>query len=99
MVLAIPRAPSKITMPKMTPSRKAPSVSRDPDRWLDAKRLSQYIPFSPQAIYRRVHEGTIPFFRVGRRVLFDKRAIDKWLEREKRGSQGSQGSQTIPKSA
>jgi excisionase family DNA binding protein len=71
-------------MPEVPKRRKADLLNRDPDRWMDAKRLSTYIPFTPQAIYRRVHEGTIPFFRVGRRVMFDKKKIDRWLEAEQR---------------
>ena len=47
---------------------------------LNAGELCQRIGLSKWTVYRLVAEKKIPHVKVGRRVLFPVRAIEKWLE-------------------
>ena len=46
----------------------------------DIKVLSEYLDVSIPFIRKLVRAKSIPCFRVGNRLKFDKREIDKWLE-------------------
>jgi excisionase family DNA binding protein len=69
-----------------TPQRLTPALKRalsaEPERFLSTEQLTAYIPFTKNAIYRLVSQRAIPHIKKGRRVIFDKKAIDKWLERD-----------------
>jgi excisionase family DNA binding protein len=71
----------------MSPNRRQQlkSMLDHPDRYMSIEQASTYTTFSQQSLYRRIHENTIPHIKVGRRVLFDKLALDEWLAAAKRG--------------
>lgn len=47
-------------------------------RYLSVKDLHEYFGISEVGIYRLVEKRKIPFFRRGRRVMFDRILIDAW---------------------
>jgi len=48
------------------------------DRYLDLKEAAEYIPLSERTI--RQHLKTIPHFRCGRKIIFRKSELDRWME-------------------
>jgi excisionase family DNA binding protein len=40
---------------------------------------AQYLRISPHTVGQYAREGRIPCVKIGRRVLYDKQALDKWL--------------------
>ena len=50
-------------------------------RYLDANAAAAYLSLSVKAIYHRVRRRQIPFVKKGRRVFFDRRAIDTMMRR------------------
>ena len=38
-----------------------------------------YTTLSRANIYRRIKNGSIPYVKVGKRTLFDKKVIDRWI--------------------
>ncbi len=44
--------------------------------------LAEYLGCSQSAIRKLVTNKKIPFFNVGRRILFRKEAIDKWIHQQ-----------------
>ena len=49
-------------------------------RYVNAKALSEYTSLPVQTIYDLVHKGEIPCSRIGRRMLFDLKEIDKIMD-------------------
>jgi hypothetical protein len=47
--------------------------------YFDVQSLSHYIPRSPGAIRNLVLRRTIPFRKVGGRLIFEREEIDKWI--------------------
>ena len=55
-------------------------MSREVDqRYLDVDQVADYTRSTPMSIRQQVHLKQIPHLKRGRRVLFDKVAIDAWL--------------------
>jgi len=48
-------------------------------RFLDIKRMAEYIYLSKSKIYKMVSKDEIPYIKIGSRVLFDKEQIDQWV--------------------
>ena len=48
-------------------------------RWLDATRAADYISVTVDALYHMVQRRQIPFVLKGRRVFFDRLALDRWM--------------------
>jgi excisionase family DNA binding protein len=46
---------------------------------LTANELAEYLGVSKDLVYGMVREKTVPFIRIGRRVLFKKDSIDRWF--------------------
>ncbi|WP_348032904.1 excisionase family DNA-binding protein [Flavobacterium sp.] len=42
--------------------------------------LAEYINESKSAIYKKTYRNMIPFIKTGKKLLFEKEAIDKWLD-------------------
>lgn len=55
--------------------------ARDGARWLTVTQAADYLGLTSTAIRRRVERGTIPFGRLGSRVLIDREALDIQIER------------------
>jgi len=48
------------------------------DRYMDLKEAAQYLPLSERTI--RQHLNQIPYFRCGRKLIFRKSELDRWME-------------------
>lgn len=48
--------------------------------------VSNFTRMSKPTLYRYIHEGTIPYLKIGHRVLFEPKALKNWLETKKRGT-------------
>ena len=56
-----------------------------PDRILiDVKQCAALLSVRPKWIYADCESatGTLPFFRIGRFIRFDKAAIESWLDKQ-----------------
>lgn len=51
-----------------------------PRRYLDTQGVADYLGVSQQAIRMRVHRRQMPFILIGRRLYFDLRELDKWMQ-------------------
>ena len=45
--------------------------------------LAAYLKIPKSTLYKLVREGKVPANKVGRHWRFQKRSIDRWLERER----------------
>jgi excisionase family DNA binding protein len=52
---------------------------------LDYQQLAEWLNDSVRHLRRLVDEGRIPYVKVGHFVRFDRLAIDRWLEANRRG--------------
>ena len=52
------------------------------DGFLDVNGAAQYLATTPKAIYRLVERERIPFRRAGGRLLFDRRELRAYVERD-----------------
>jgi excisionase family DNA binding protein len=52
-------------------------------RLLNVKEAALYIGSTPGTMYQRVHDGSIPFVKIGRSVRFDKLDLDAFIEQKK----------------
>ena len=59
-------------------SQRTHTARIDP-RWLDATRTADYISVSLDALYHMVQRRQIPFVLKGRRLFFDRLALDRWM--------------------
>ena len=48
-------------------------------RFLDIEGVCEYTSLSKSSIYKRVMNETIPFCKVGKRILFDREEINVWI--------------------
>jgi excisionase family DNA binding protein len=56
------------------------------DELLSTNKLSKYLDMTPVTIRRKAQSGEIPSIKIGNRLRFDKKQIDKWLlEKSNRG--------------
>lgn len=65
----------------------ASSASIDPragliePRYMGLDAAATYLGVTPKALRHYVHRRTVPFSRIGRRLLFDRQALDRWIAR------------------
>jgi phosphorylcholine metabolism protein LicD len=54
----------------------------DSEQWFDLDKLIEYLPDHPakQTIYGLVSNRKIPFHKRGKRLIFSKKSIDRWLD-------------------
>jgi excisionase family DNA binding protein len=50
-------------------------------RWLDVDTAAKYLCMTRHAIYHRVNRCQLPFIRDGRRIRFDRYALDRWMSK------------------
>jgi excisionase family DNA binding protein len=48
--------------------------------YLSVGELSDYLKLSKSTIYKKTSSRLIPFLKSGKKLLFDKEAIDEWLK-------------------
>jgi excisionase family DNA binding protein len=51
------------------------------DAVFSVRELALFLGVSTDSVYTMVREQQIPYFRVRRRILFYRNAIEKWVER------------------
>jgi len=50
-------------------------------RLITAKEASQYLSLSIETIYRMASQKKLPYLKVGDRILFDLKTLDKWIDK------------------
>ncbi len=50
-------------------------------RLITAKEAGQYLSLSIDTVYRMASHKKLPYLKIGDRVLFDVKALDRWIER------------------
>ncbi len=50
-------------------------------RLITAKEAGQYLSLSTETIYRLASMKKLPYLKIGDRVLFDLKALDRWIEK------------------
>ncbi len=53
-------------------------VYLETDRFMDLKEAAQYLPLSERTI--RQHLNEIPHFRYGKKIIFRRSELDRWME-------------------
>lgn len=48
---------------------------------LTTKELANFLRLSPQKINKMRKNGEIPYFKIGRKIFFNKDKIDLWIQR------------------
>jgi excisionase family DNA binding protein len=59
--------------------RCASDATSETPRFLTVHATAAYLSLSTRAIYHRVERRTIPFLKRGRRLWFDRLALDRWM--------------------
>lgn len=49
------------------------------EKLIGIRELAELTTLSVSSIYKRTSAGSIPFYKVGKRVLFKPSEIDQWL--------------------
>ena len=57
--------------------RKIPELRR----LITAKEASQFLSLSTDTVYRMASMKKLPYLKIGDRVLFDVKALDRWIEK------------------
>jgi excisionase family DNA binding protein len=52
-------------------------------RYLSMNDASEYLSLSRITLHRLVKAGTMPSYKVGKKRLFDKQELDKWMQTKK----------------
>ncbi len=55
------------------------------DRLLTAKEVAEYLHVKPITVRRKAQSGEITSIKIGHRLRFDKKQIDRWLQSNTRG--------------
>ena len=50
-------------------------------QWFDVRTAAKYLCMTRHAIYHRINRCQLPFIRDGRRVRFDRDALDRWMKK------------------
>ncbi|UZT97053.1 helix-turn-helix domain-containing protein [Chryseobacterium fluminis] len=50
------------------------------NRYMDLNSLIKYIPFTKATIYSKVNRKQIPFKKIGKKLIFSKQEIDRWID-------------------
>lgn len=54
------------------------------ERLMTAKQVSELIEVKPATVYQWVHEGLIPYVKLGRCVRFKKDELFRWIDKNYR---------------
>jgi len=52
-------------------------------RLLTIKEASDYLGISVKGLYNMVNRRELPFYKIGKRVRFDMKQLDEWIEKHK----------------
>jgi excisionase family DNA binding protein len=61
-----------------------PLPNRTDDTLLNVKELAKYLSVEPSWVYKKVQQGLLPYFKVGKYLRFQKSEIDKVVELSRR---------------
>jgi excisionase family DNA binding protein len=50
-------------------------------QWFDVRTAAKYLCMTRHAIYHRINRCQLPFIRDGRRIRFDRDALDRWMRK------------------
>src|SRR5439155_26520464 len=64
----------------MEPRGGAPG-SEVESKWFDVRTAAKYLCLKRHAIYNRINRCQLPFIRDGRRIRFDRDALDRWMRK------------------
>jgi excisionase family DNA binding protein len=53
--------------------------------YLSVKQAAVYLTLSRSTIYTYIHYKTIPFIKIGERVVREKSHLDRWVESQSKG--------------
>lgn len=56
-------------------------------RLMNVPQAARYLGLTTQAIYHMVHQGKIPFKKIGTRVFLDRWELDAWINNLPSGSE------------
>ena len=60
-------------------------------QYFTIKEISQLLSLKPSNLYSKVESGAIPYYRVGRLVLFRKAEVEEWMQTNRMGTIDSGG--------
>ncbi|MDX8045447.1 helix-turn-helix domain-containing protein [Gracilibacillus sp. S3-1-1] len=49
---------------------------------LTVEEVAEYLGISTDMVYKMVREKALVHFRIGRRILFKRHAIDEWIDKQ-----------------
>lgn len=52
-------------------------------RYLSMNDASEYLSLSRITLHRLVQSGKMPSYKIGKKRLFDKQELDKWMQTKK----------------
>ncbi|WP_407270386.1 helix-turn-helix domain-containing protein [Radiobacillus sp. PE A8.2] len=58
---------------------------------ITAKEVAKYLGVHTDLVYDLVKEGALPHIRLGRKILFSKGAIDRWIQDQETITLSGQG--------
>jgi excisionase family DNA binding protein len=67
----------------LKPLLKSSPQKGDQEIILDVEGLASYLKVNKSWVYERTHLNEIPYYKVGKFPMFNKKEIDRWLERSK----------------
>ena len=50
-------------------------------RLLNIKEAAEYMATTPGSLYQKVHNGTIPYVKIGRSLRFDIEELDEFIKK------------------
>lgn len=63
-------------------------ISEKDNRYLLVKDICKYLNISDETLYKWIRDKFIPAHRVGKRWMFDKDEIDRWVKSGKAAEDG-----------
>ncbi len=60
-------------------SSRLPQSPKGASEWLDIGEAAEYLKLSKSAIYKRTMNSTISFYRTGRKLMFKRSELDKFI--------------------
>jgi len=48
-------------------------------KWLSVKQAAAYLGLSKETIYRRIKDGSLPVYKVGKLWKFRQEELDQWV--------------------
>jgi excisionase family DNA binding protein len=54
-----------------------------PKKLLSVQEIAEYINTTPQYIYKMVHYKKIPHIKLGKKLLFELKIINEWLNKKR----------------